>query len=121
MALRQHVKLLFLREQFDVDTLAHRLPGQTKQSLLQLGKPALGRADKIGDRRIGLAHLGQHLLGRNAAIHHPDALRLAVLGFDLAQGAAQRLAIGRVPGQHLIGERKAFGRHDQRNHHLDAV
>src|SRR5882762_10067581 len=49
VALRQQVKLLLLsawrrmsawrrkREQFDIDTRAHRLPGQTEQSLLQLG------------------------------------------------------------------------------------
>ena len=110
-----------MRQQFDLDTLTHRLPRQAEQRLLQFGKPALGGADEIGDGRIGLAHLGKHLLGRNAAIHDPDALGLAVLGLDLAQGAAQRLAIGRVPRQHLIGERKAVGRHDQRNHHLDAV
>jgi hypothetical protein len=110
-----------MRQQLDIDTLAHRLPRQGEQRLLQFGKPTLGRADEIGDRGIGLAHLGKHLFGQNATIHHPDALRLAVLSLDLAQGAAQRLAIGRVPGQHLIGERKAFGRHDQRDHHLDAV
>jgi hypothetical protein len=69
------------------------------------------RADEIGDGQIGLAHLGEHLLGRNAAIHHPDALRLAVLGLDLAQGPAQRRATGRVSRQHLVGKRKAFGRH----------
>ncbi len=68
-----------------------------------------------------MTHLGEHFVGRNAAIHHPNAIGLAVLGFDLAQGVAQRRAIGRVPRQHLIGERKAFGRHDQCNHHLDTV
>jgi len=59
--------------------------------------------------------------GRDAAIHHPDALRLTVLGFDLAQHVAQRLAVGGVARQHLIGDRKTFGRHDQRDHHLHAV
>jgi len=66
-------------------------------------------------------HLGQHLLGGNAAIHDPDAVCLAVLGFDLAQHAAQRGAVGGVARQHLVGERKAFRRHDQRNHDLHAV
>ena len=30
-------------------------------------------------------------------------------------------AIPRVAGQHLVGQRQAFGRDDQRNHHLRAV
>ena len=29
--------------------------------------------------------------------------------------------VGGVAGQHLVGERKAFGRHDQRDHHLHAI
>ena len=37
------------------------------------------------------------------------------------QGIAQRGAIGSVPRQHLIGERKAFGRHNQRDYYLHAV
>ncbi len=61
MALRQHVKLLLQREQFDVDTLTHRLPRQAEQSLLQFGKPALRRADEIRDGRIGLALAGAGL------------------------------------------------------------
>ena len=97
------------------------MPGEREQSFFQFGEPPLGRADQIGDRRIGRAHLGKHLLGRNAAIHHPDAVGLAVLGFDLAQDAAQRGLVGGVPRQHLVAERKTLGRHDQRNHHLHAV
>ena len=37
------------------------------------------------------------------------------------QEGAQRRLVGGVPGQHLIGQRKAVGRHDQRDHHLHAV
>jgi len=48
-------------------------------------------------------------------------LRFAVLGFDLAQHVAQRRAVGGVARQHLIGDRKTFRRHDQRDHHLHAV
>ena len=73
------------------------------------GEPPLGRADEIGDGRLGGAHLGENVLGRNAAIHHPDALRLAVLRLDLVQEGAQRRLVGGVPRQHLIGERKALG------------
>ena len=101
--------------------MAHRLPGLFEQSLFQLGEPPFRRSDQIEDRRIGLTHLAQHLLGRDAAIHHPDAFRLAVLRLDLLQKAAQRRLVGGVSRQDLIGERKAFRRHDQRNHHLHAV
>jgi hypothetical protein len=34
-------------------------------------------------RRIGLAHLGQHVLGGDAAVHQPDASGLAVLPFGV--------------------------------------
>jgi hypothetical protein len=80
-----------------------------------------GGADQIEDRRIGGTHLGQRLLGRDAAIHHPDALGLAVLGFDLAQHGAQRGFVGRISGQHLVGERKSFRGYDQGDHHLHAI
>jgi len=36
-------------------------------------------------RRVGRAHLGEHLFGRHAAVHQPDAARLAVLSFDLLE------------------------------------
>jgi hypothetical protein len=120
-ALRQHVKLLLLRQELDVHTLAHGLPGERNQLLLQFAQSPLGRSDQIGDGRIGRSHLGEHLVAGYAAVHHPDAVCLAVLGFDLAQDAAQRRAVGGVSRQHLVGERKALRRHDQRNHDLHAV
>jgi len=46
---------------------------------------------------------------------------LHVLGLDPLQGAAQRRAVGGVPRQYFIAEREAIGRHDQRDHQLDAV
>jgi hypothetical protein len=74
-----------------------------------------------GDGRIGRTHLGQHLFGWNAAVHHPDAVCLAVLGFDLAQHVAQRGLVGCVPRQHLVGDREALGRDDQGDHDLHAI
>ena len=121
VALRQHVELALLRQELHVHARAHRLPGQRKQSFLQFGEPPLGGSDQITDRRIGRAHLGQHRFGRNAAIHHPDAVGLAVLGLDLAQHGAQRGLVGSVSRQHLVAERETLRRHDQRNHHLHAV
>ena len=84
MALRQHVHLLFLRQELDIDTLPDSLPRQFEQRPLQFGKSALGRADEIRDGRIGLSHLGKDLVAWNAAIHDPDAIGLAILGLDLA-------------------------------------
>ena len=55
-----------------------------------------------------------------SAVHHPDAPCLhtdARCGQELRQCGR----IGRVAGQHLIGERQAFRRHDQGDHHLHAV
>ena len=110
-----------MRQQLDVDAFAHGLPGPCEQRLLHFREPPLGRADQIGDRRIGLAHLAQHVLGRNAAVHHPDALRLAVLRLDLLEEAPQRGVVGGVAREHLIGQRQALGRHDQGDHQLHAV
>ena len=121
LALRQHVKLVVLRQQLDVDAVAHRLPGQADERLLQFGQPAFRGADQIADRRIGGAHLGQHFFGWNAAVHHPNALGFAVLGFDFIEHVTQRGFVGGVAGQHLVAERKAMRRHDQRDHHLHAV
>jgi hypothetical protein len=61
------------------------------------------------------------LVGRNAAIHHPDALGLAILVFDFLQEAAQRRVVGGIAGQDFIRQRKALGRHDQGDHHLHAI
>jgi hypothetical protein len=38
-------------------------------------------------RRIGRTHLGQHGLGRHAAVHQPDAPRLAILPLDALEKA----------------------------------
>src|ERR1700760_1017594 len=46
---------------------------------LQACQTALRRAHQIMHRRVGGAHLGEHLLGRHTAVHQPHASRLAVL------------------------------------------
>lgn len=78
-------------------------------------------AHKVLHRWITRAHLLQHLFGGDAAIHQPNPPRLAVLAFDAREKILQRRVIRRVAGEHLIGERKALRRDDQRNHHLHAV
>src|SRR5271166_1685634 len=45
---------------------------------------------------------------RNAAVHHPDALRLAVLRLDLLK-AAQRGVVGGVAGELLISQWQPSG------------
>ena len=89
--------------------------------LLQPGQAALWSSHQIAHRRIALAHLGQHRLARNAAIHHPDAPGLAVLRLDLAEKLPQRLVIRRVAGEHLVGQRQALRRDHQGDHHLRTI
>ena len=88
---------------------------------LQLAQQAFGRADEVMHGRIAGAHFGQHFLGRDAAVHDPDAVGFPVLGFDFLQEAAQRRLVARVAGQHFVGERKALRRDHERDDHLRAV
>jgi hypothetical protein len=121
LALRQHVEFRVLGQQLDVDARPHLLPGQSNERFFQLAEPPLRRADQIGDGRIGLPHLGEHIFCRNAAIHHPNALRLAVLAFDLVEKRAQRRLVRSIAWQHFVGERKALGRDHERDDHLDTI
>ena len=68
-----------------------------------------------------MAHFLQHFFSRDAPIHQPDALGLAVLGFDLAQKLSKRRFVQRVARQHFVSQRKALWRDDQRDHDLHAV
>ena len=63
----------------------------------------------------------QILLAHDAAIHHPDAPRLAVLALHHAQNRFHRRDIGAVAIEGLVAERKAFAVDDERDHHLLAV
>jgi hypothetical protein len=69
----------------------------------------------------GGAHLSQHLLGRHAAVHQPNAARPAVLPLDAFKKAPQRRLVGGVAGQHLIGQRQTFGGHHQSDDDLHAI
>jgi len=71
--------------------------------------------------RIAGPHLGQHFLRRDAPIHHPDPLGLAIQLFNLFEKIAQRGFVRRVPRHHFVGQRKTFRRHHQRDDHLHAV
>ena len=119
LALSQHEHLAFPRQQLDPHVLAGLLPGQPRQRLLQLAQHRARRAHQVV--RPGLTHLGQRRLARNAAIHHPCPARLAVAILDLPEEVPQRRVVDSVARQHLVGQRKAPRRDDQRDHHLPAI
>src|SRR5208283_4361809 len=98
---------------FDLYAKAGLPPWFVEEFLLELAQPAFGRANEITRRRIGGAHLGKNLFGGHAAIHQPDTLGLAVLGFDTFQKALQRRLVGGMAWQHLIGQGQAVRRDDQ--------
>ena len=108
-------------DQFDPDALAHVLPRLGQKGFLKLGEPSSRRANQIMDRRFGISHLGQHFLGRNAAIHHPRAFGLAVLLLDLGQKLLQCRLVRGVAVHDFVGQWKAIRRHDQRDHDLHAI
>ena len=67
------------------------------------------------------AHLGQAVLGGDAAVHHPDAVGAAVAVLDAVQEAAQGGGVGSASAHHLVAQREALGRDDQRDDDLPAV
>lgn len=96
-------------------------PWLVEEFFLELAQPAFGRADEIAHRRIGGAHLRKNLFGGHAAIHQPDTLGLAVLGFDAFQKALPRRLVGGVARQHLIGQGQAVRRDDEGDDHLQPL
>jgi hypothetical protein len=84
-ALGHDVELALLRQQLDLYAGSRLLPRLGDQMLFQTRQATLRCAHQIMHRRVGRAHLGEHLFGRHAAVHQPDAARLAVLSFDLLE------------------------------------
>ena len=84
-ALGEDIELVVMGQQFDLDARPRLLPGLLDQMLLQPVQSALGRSHQILHGRMAGAHFRQNRLGGHAAIHRPDAPRLAELLFDLAQ------------------------------------
>jgi len=117
----KNVELAVLGQELDLNALANLPPGLVDQVFLKLGQPSFGRADQVLHRRTALTHLDEDLFGWDAAVHHPNAPRLAVLRLDLGQEAPQRLVVAGVAGHDLAGERQAVRRHDERGHPLRAV
>ena len=67
-ALGKDVELISLRQELDPDTGPRLLPRFVDQMLLQTRQAAFRRAYQVKDRRVGRAHLGQHLLGTPRSI-----------------------------------------------------
>ena len=120
-ALGEHIEVIVLGQQLDLDARPHLTPGQADKRFLEFGKLPLGGSHQIADGRIGSPHFGKRLFGGDAAVHHPDALGLAVLRFDLRKEGAQRRLVRGVAGENFVGERKAVGRYDERDDHLHTV
>jgi hypothetical protein len=87
----------------------------------QMRQATLRRAHQVMHRRVGRAHLGEHLFGRHAAVHQPDSAGLAVLSFDMLEKRPQRRLVCGVAGQHLISQRQTFGCHYQGNDDLHTI
>jgi hypothetical protein len=119
--LGEDVKFTLLGKELDCDTCAGLLPGLGQQPLLETREASFGRANQILHWRIAGSHLRQHRLGGDAAIHHPDPPRAAVLPFDLGEEPPQRGAVRSVAGQHLVGQGQTVRGDHQRDHHLRAV
>src|SRR4029077_5918257 len=73
-ALRQDIELTLLRQELDLHAGARLLPRLGDEMLLQTRQATLRRPHQVMHRRVGGSHFGKHLLGRHAAIHHPDAI-----------------------------------------------
>jgi len=120
-ALGEDIKFVVLSKQLDLDAFTRLAPRLVDKMFLETSEATFGCSHQIVRRRIAGAHLGENLLGRNAAIHHPHAPRLAVLALDLGEERAQRLAVGGVAGQDLISQRQALGRYHERDDELRAI
>jgi hypothetical protein len=108
-----NVEFVVLRQKLDLDAFARLAPGLVEKMLFEARQASLGRSHQILHGRVGGAHLSENILGRHAAVHHPHAPRLAVLALDRVEECAQRLAVGGVAGQDLIGDRQALGGDDE--------
>jgi hypothetical protein len=115
------VKFAVLFKQFDLHTGPRLDPGLGQQGFLQTRQTAFRCSHQIPHRRVAGTHLGQHRFRRNTAIHDPHPPGPAVLLLDLGQEHPQRRAIGRVAGQHLVGQRQPVRCHHQRDPHVRTV
>jgi hypothetical protein len=117
----EDVDLAFLFQELDIDALAHLRPRLGEKRLLQLAQPPLGCPDEVAHRCVSATHRGETVLGRDTAVHDPNALGLAILLFDLGEEVLQRGLVAGVARQDLVGQGKALRGHDQGDDNLDAI
>lgn len=116
--IRLMVNLLFAPDR-DLNPGMHRVPALCEQLLLELLQMRLGRADDVP-----AAFLFQELdvvFRHHAAVHHPDAVALAIPRLHCLDDVLDSGHVGRVPGEHFIAQRHPTTRHDQSNADLFAV
>lgn len=87
----------------------------------QFGEPALGCVNQAADRGIIYPPVLKHLFDGNAAIHHPDSLRFAILRFNLLQESLECDLVGGIPRQHFVDESEVIRGDDQSDDDLCAV
>ncbi len=120
-ALRQHIQLAFLREQFHLYRLAHLPPRQFRPLRFVLPDLAPWRPHQVKHLPPRGAHLRQQFFTGNSPIHHPHPPCLAVHALDLVQKTAQAVPVGSIPLHHFVGQRETFRRQHQGDHHLPTV
>jgi hypothetical protein len=117
----QDVEFVFPGQQADLDLIPNLLPGLGQEGLFELGQFPLGGPDQIIDRPATGAHGLQGFFRGNAAIHHPDAIRLPILGLDGFKKVGQSGFIAGVAGQHFIGQRETLRGHNEGQDDLNAI
>ena len=118
------VRLLPRQQNWTIDDLKEEIASQGIAAAAKEVYNSLGYLVRKGHiRRVGYGRylVGEHLFGRHAAVHQPDAARLAVLSLDVVEKPPQCRLVRSVAGQHLIGQRQAFGRHNQGNDDLHTI
>jgi hypothetical protein len=121
VAFGDHVEFFVLAEEFHFHRALDLLPGQ----ILPLGAGGFDAgprgAHEVTHGRVAGAQFGQLLLGGDAAVHEPDAVGLAVQGFDSGEEGFQSLFVLRVTRHDFVGQGQAFGRDHQRQDDLFAI
>src|SRR3972149_4654778 len=83
MTFHINVELRLLLKNFNANAFTSLSPGLFEQLFFNMGQMSLGSADQIIDPSG--AHLFQHVLSWDTAIHKPSALKFPILFFDQIQ------------------------------------
>lgn len=117
----QYVQLTILLQQSNVNFVANLLPGLGQEGLFKFTQFPFGGAYQVEDRTGALPHDLQYRFGRNAPIHHPGALSLAVLRLDGSKEIPQGGFVTGVAGQHFIGQRETLRGHNETQNDLHTI